>query len=599
MNLGQERPAVEEPAAQVMKQPRVRTGSRGSRIRTIQLFHLLPRICRSAPINNEETGELQTMWWTKFARVLLLSCSLAFAAGAEDLSCPAANRASGGESRDFRNQTIENANFSYQDLTNANFSHATLRNPYFAYANLTNADFRGATIISDDSNPASSDFSFANLEKTCFIDTRFQGLTYFTNATLTCADFSKVDLSGQNVIFGDSQLTLDRGRQGCRLAFRFAKMDCEFLNEWRYLDLAGADVEACAGQFAGQDFSGAKLNNVNFAGANLNGTKFVRADLNQANLNRATLIEADLSYASLLGARLDFANLTNATLYHAFLSNDTGNGIANAASLQHAHLKNANLSYAQLSGVKLVYSNLYGANPAGTGQCKTAPSISECQDAPSSDYEGFACNCASAHGATMRQTNFSNAYLYGVDFTSTTIQATDFTNAILTGANLRGSVISNDPVGRISDFTRAFLQGTSLDGSTIRNGLDLFDAFVDFRDRGNSIFIMLDGREHNQFACNNCSPPTHSDVCVAVTYHGPTLVPESGVSMKSCPDGEAGDCGPANSNGLNRKWQSRITDLAKPRGGIPAAWYLNNSTYIAAPTHPNLVCEGKDETFDW
>jgi uncharacterized protein YjbI with pentapeptide repeats len=540
---------------------------------------------------------LRVILWKRFARLILLFGCLALAAGAEDLACPAGNRPGG---RDFRGQEIVNGNFSYQDLTNADFSNATLLNPYFANANLTNASFRGAKIESDETNPARvSDFSFANLEKTCFISAEFKGLAFFTSSTLTCADFSNVDLRRHNVIFGDSQLTFDRGRQGCRLAFRFAKMDCEFFNQWRDLDLAGADLEACVGQFAGKDFSGAKLNNVNLSGANLNGTKFVRAELNEANLKNTTLIEADLSYASLLGARLDFANLTNASLYHAFLSSDTANGIANAASLQHAHLKNANLSYAHLSGVKFQYANLYGDNPAGTGQCKTALRISECEDNPASDFAGFACDCASAHGATLRQTNFSDAYLYGVDFTSTTIQATDFTKAILTGANLRGSVISNDPVGRVSDFSRAFLQGTSFDNLTIRNGPDLFNAFVDFRDKGNSIFILLDGREHNEFACNNCSPPSKEDVCVAVTYLGPTLVPGAGVSMRNCPDGESGGCGLPTSDGSNTKWRSRITDLSSPRNGIPRAWYLNDSTYIKKPAQPNSICDGKDETFHW
>src|SRR6476646_7633640 len=123
--------------------------------------------------------------WTRFGRVSFLSALLAFSASAEDLSCPAVNPPA---SRNFRGQRIVSGNFSYQDLTNADFSNATLIAPYFAYANLTNANFQGARIMSDETNPAlASDFSSANLEKACFIDARFEGLSYFTNATLTCA----------------------------------------------------------------------------------------------------------------------------------------------------------------------------------------------------------------------------------------------------------------------------------------------------------------------------------------------------------------------------------------------------------------------------
>ena len=523
------------------------------------------------------------MSWTGFKRLLLLSVLLAPSAGAQQLSCPAVNPPSG---RDFRGQTIVKGNFSYRDLTNANFSNATLIAPYFAYANLTNANFEGATVISDNTNAAmGTDFSFANLQGACFINTRFQGLTYFTNATLTCADFSQIDLSSQNVIFGAGPLAFDRTRKDCRLAFRSAVMDCEFLSDWRYMDLTGADIKACGGRFAGQDFSSAKLNGVDFGGANLNGTKFVQADLSQANLNGASLIGADLSYASLLGAHLNFANLTNASLYNAFLSNDTGSGISNAASLRQAHLKNANLSYAQLSGVDLTYSNLYGNNPAGTGKCKTALSTSRCSGPGTNNYEGFACGCASAHGATMRQANFSGTYLYGVDLTAAQIQGVNFAQAVLTGANLNGASISTDPQsGARSTFTRAFLQGTSLGGAQIKDQPNLSDAFVDFSPHGNNIYILLDGANHNDFACGNCSPPTRSPVCVLVNYLGPTLVPSVPLV---CPSGFPGNCGPATADGSNKAWQSRITDLAAPPSGVPPAWYEEDSTYIKAPANPH------------
>lgn len=543
------------------------------------------------------------MNWTKTGRLFFLATSLAITVSAQDLACPAVTPTPGN---DFRGQTIVKGNFSYRDLTNADFSNATLVAPYFAYANLTNANFQGAVFLSDAGNPTMvSDFSFANLQKTCFIGARFEGPAYFTNATLTCADFSKTNLSNHNVIFGDTPLSFDRNTD-CRLAFRFAVMDCEFLSDWRFLNLAGADISACASQLSGRDFSGAELNNVNLAGADLSGTKFIRAQLNGAILNQASLIGADLSYARLLGAQLNRANLTNASLYYAFLSNDSTSGITNSASIKQSRLKNVNLSYAQMNGVDFTYSNFYGDDPAGKGICKTAPSLSDCQKSGSSDeepnsatYEGFACSCAAAHGTRLTKTNFKGAYLYGVDFTDAKMQGTDFQEAVLTGANLQGSTIISDSLGNPTTFYRAFLQGTNLEGTSILNPTTLTSAFVDFNGDGNNIYILLDGENHNQFACSDCNPPTRSNVCVWVSYPRPTSFPLSGASF-ACPDHESyGDCGPQDPNGSNPKWKSDITDLASPPTGIPPAWYGSDSTYIKAPANPHSVCNGEAPVLFW
>jgi hypothetical protein len=178
-----------------------------------------------------------------------------------------------------------------------------------------------------------------------------------------------------------------------------------------------------------------------------------------------------------------------------------------------------------------------------------------------------------------------------VDLTAAQIQNVNFTEAVLTGANLNGAVISSAPSGIATNFSGAFLQGTALDGARFENAPDLRDAFVDFT-AGNSIYILLDGRTHNQFAqfaCDNCRPPTGSPVCVFVSYPGPTRVPEKDVLMR-CPSGGVPDyCGLA--DGSNTKWESQITDLANPTGGIPPAWYLKDSTYINAPADTNSRCK--------
>lgn len=528
--------------------------------------------------------------------LLLFAVSLAFVASAEDLTCPAVNAPA---DRNFRGQTIVKGNFAYRDLANADFSHATLVAPYFAFANLTNANFEGAVFLGENGNPtAVGDFSFANLQKTCFIRTRFDSLTYFTSASLTCANFSETDLTNHNAVFGGTPLDFDRARTDCRPAFRFAKMDCEFLSEWRYLDLTGADIAACSSSFSGHDFSGAKLDNVNFAGADLSGANFIRASLNGANLTSALLIGANLSYATLLGAQLNRANLTNASLYYAFLSNDSSAGISNAASLKQSHLKNVNLSYARLNGVDFTYANFYSNDPVGTGVCKTAPSLSQCGRSGSS-YEGFACNCASAHGAGMTKTQLKGAYLYGVDFTEAQMQGTDFQEAVLTGANLSGATIRSDSGGIATTFYRAFLQGTNLVGASFNDPTTFSSAFVDFRPDGNNISIFLDGANHNEFVCKDCTPATGSNVCVFVNYPNPTRFPDTSTTF-ACPEpGVYGNCGPQDSNGSNSKWKSNITDLAMPPTGVPPAWYESDSTYIKAPLNPHSICKGEAPVIFW
>ena len=528
------------------------------------------------------------------ARISRLALTAAFVislAGAQDLTCPAATAAPGN---DFHGQTIAGGNFSYRDLTNANFSNTTLIAPYFAYANLTGANFQGAIFINQSSDLTKvSDFSFANLQRACFLGARFDGLAYFTSATLTCADFSKTDLSNQNAIFGPETLNFDRNRPDCRLAFRSTVMDCEFVSEWRFLDLSRADIKACSTQLAGADFSGAKLNGVNLEGANLDGTKFVRADLSQAILNQTSLQGADLSYATLLGAHLNRANLTNATLYHAFLSNDTQSGISNAAQVRRSHLKNVNLSYAQLSGVDFTYSNIYGDNPAAASICKTALSRNQCSQSGSANYEGFTCGCASAHGALLTKTSFAQAYLYGLDLTAAQAQGLNMQGAVLTGGNLNGAAIATDPLsGAASTFFRAFLQGTALEGAQINNQPTFEDAFVDFSPFGNTVYIFLDAANHNEFKCNGCSPPTGTNVCVVVNYPTPTRVPNGGPQL-TCPNRFLGDCGPATPNGSNTNWKSGITNLAAPPNGVPSAWYETNSTYIPAAADLNSVCNGQ------
>lgn len=543
---------------------------------------------------------------TVLALTIAALSSPAAMAQAQPMACPASPSSAPG--KNFQGQTLSLANFSRMDLTNANFQGATLKGVAFIGANLTGANFSGATIIDSGHVAQATDFSFANLKQACFIGVRFNAPTYLTYATLSCADFSRTDMSNGNAIFGDEPLRYtppvasppsappSDPTTSCRTAFRQSTMSCEFIDDWRAFDLTGARIGACRALLSKRDFSYARLADTDLTGVVLDGTNFAHADLSRAVLDGASLqclnptgttstLCVDLSYSKLQGARLDKANLTGASLYSAFLSDNINASISNAASMQKAHLKNVNLSYAQLSGVDFTSANFYGSTPAnGPTRCGTT--------APNDG--GFTNGCASAHGATVTGTRFGSAYLYGVDFTAADIKGANFQQAVLIGANFAAATIGSFSGARTT-FAGAHLQGSNLDqvGGTL--DADLTDAFIDFRAGGNLISILLNGVNHNSFAClgpSTCRPARGQDVCVTVRYSRTTTLPPSNTAIV-CPDGSpagASGCGASGSSNLRWKSSLRIDVPANP--GPPPAWYTNDATYTQKSSDDAVICSG-------
>jgi uncharacterized protein YjbI with pentapeptide repeats len=529
---------------------------------------------------------------------------------AQTSTCPVNDGPAG---KDFHGQTIREGNFIDQDLTNANFSGAILEAPTFTGAKLTGANFTNVHFTATNNPEDVADFTSADVSKACFRGALFQALTYFTQTTLTCADFSGIDftdITNGNAVFDDDQLTMDR-TQKCRLAFQSATMPCNFIGDWRYLDLTNAVITACLGDLKKQSFSSAQMAGVHFDGANLDGAVFSDAYLAGASFQNSSLQGANFRTAKLYGAALDHANLTGANFYGALLSNYIDGNYQNAATATHAHFKNANLSSATISGVDFTNANFYGdfANPQSS--CKIAATPSACNSAirrapgmritdpaPTDDpYDGFACGCAAAHNATVYNTQFVNSYLFGVDFTGAKMQGASFTNAVLTGANFSGASFKPDNSGAATNFSSAFLQGANLTAA-IDPKTKFDDAYVDFRVGGNNLYVYLDGQNHNQFACSQCTPSSGTDVCVQVNYPVATAVPSSGLDV-TCPDGSVGDCGKPDPSGKNTKWRSTIQNPADPPNGVPPSWYDMDSTYFKAPINTSSVCKGLSPTVLW
>lgn len=485
-----------------------------------------------------------------------------------------------GRSVDLSNATLSGTYFGGLNLAGANLTNATVTGASFDGTILT-----GATLAGLRPSTFGAPFDHANLSSVSF-----------NGVDLSQADLSEVVLAAAPDFTGAA---LSDGTRGVDLSgHRFPAGYTGFRGKL----LAGVNLSGTslvAADLGLARLAGAKLVQADLSGAVLDGAVLAGADLSQAVLNRATLRCvtpaggparcADLSNATLFGAQLNNANLEGATLYRAFLANNVNGRITNSASVQNAHLKNVNLSYAELSGVNFSFSNFYGDDPTGQAGCKTA----------AADYAGATAGCASAHGATMTDTVFDDAYLYGVDFTDAAVTGVSFLQAVLTGTNFSGATLTGfSGSGKPTTFRRAFLQGANLAqarlGCTGNVGCyDLTDAFVDFTAGGNIVYILLNGTNHNRFACPAgaaCAPPSGQDVCVGVVYPAPTTV-LAGTGNLTCPDGTTQACGAATPDGSNRRWASGLA-IGSPPPGVPPAWYDQNATYTPR-AGAQAVCGGK------
>ncbi len=535
-------------------------------------------------------------------------------------SCPA-SLVQGGH--DYHGLALTMCNFSGLDLTNANFNGAKLKAVVFIRANLTGADFSGATILDSGDLVFATDFSFANLTNAKFVSTKFSGPTYLTYATLGCTDFSQTNINNGNAIFGDAPLVLGAG-SSCRTKFQGSTMNCEFVAQWDRLDLTGAVINACVNQLqtvagrlpydfsngiysgvvfdnldlSGTRWSSAVLEGASFQGATLDnatglsGTPSVPSRLSAAKFNNASVQNVDLSNAQLYGARFDNANLSNSSLAGSFLTANTAANppIETAASFDGAHLRNVTLANAKLAGASFQYASLYGTFGGATPSFPCRAANNQCS------ATGFTCGCATVSGADLTATDFSNAYLYGVDFTgaTTTINGTKFGSAIVVGASFENASFQVNG-GAAPDFTKAMLQGAIFSSTANLGGSSLLNAFVDFGaatnpSTGNALFLLLTA-DYTQFkGWQGGATP-----CVQALYGAFTALPGN-VSL-TCPNGESKVCGagtPAPNANPNWAGGIRIGTNTPVAGG-----YLADATYDKAQAAAPGTCNNQPVDPNW
>ena len=351
------------------------------------------------------------------------------------------------------------------------------------------------------------------------------GVLSFPGANFQGANLDGVNLSGAQLAQAQMQ---DAGFRGATL-----------------IGVTGLETAVVTGaDFTGASFGGPGLVGALFEQVTLDNATFdAGTDLTGVQFNGSSLQNVDLSGLKLYGAGFVGANLTNSSLHGAFLSNNPDGGSPiTPADFTGAHLKDVDLSSAQLQGTIFHFASFYGSFSVLQGPpvfpCET--NTNNCGGTPT----GFTCSCATAVGAKMIRTDFTNAFLYGVDFSGsgTTINGVDFSNAILVGANFDDATFEVDTShgGAQPKFEGAWLQGADLGTASLDN-TTLANAFVDFEPGGNEMEGLL-GPSYTGF---NGWIPLNEPVCVKLLYSTVTRVPAT-TGNTTCPDGlvHPGGCGP-------------------------------------------------------
>ena len=464
-------------------------------------------------------------------------------------------------------------------ISKADFSGASMINVVFGCAVLDGSTFRGATIESTSFsnipcgtglNPSckrcdfSSDpsqniltsimattFQNADLTGVNFTGTLLHGVSMNGKTVLVGVDFSRLaplppelppplvifedfsgDLTGTNFsgfnLFGNdlSQADLSKAIISDPDQTNFASFVGATLSDGvsHGVNLSGHVFPDGFTQFQGQDLAYANLSGVRLFKADLEEAILTGVDLTDADLAEANMKQVILINAKLNGANLNFVNLEEANLCGAKLNKSPNT--QTSARLGGAYLKNVNLAQADFSGAEMTNVNFYSSVAATLAPCVPV----NCS---------ISTLCASAVNATMNSTNFSGAYLNGVDMSDSVPQGATFSGALLVGVNFTKANLSGDHnTGHATDFTGAFLQGANFTDATVTDA-NFSSAYVDVTSTSGACMVFLLDGFHTAFTGYWNTPGT--PICVQFLYTTPTTLPETN-SENTCPDGNSGPC---------------------------------------------------------
>ncbi len=424
---------------------------------------------------------------------------------------------------DYRAAATAGQNYANMDLTNADFRGTDLTGTIFDGADLTGANLAGAILAANGPSPTS--FSEANLTNACLDTVTINGSAAqigadFQFANLTCTGITGSDITW--AAFGpEIQAAPTDG--ACRTSFGHTVLTCEFMNQWKDLDLSYADVSACKDRLAGFDLTNAVMEGVQFPYFDLTSTDFSGADVSYANFYSATL-----SHALFTSANLQFATLSSAQANSADFTNQ-----------------------AQLSGATLSYGNFESAkfNTAFFEQSNDIPAATmsfgdfHLADFTQAAMVGVNLSGASLYdgtilaSATIQNSNFSNSTLWNLNLKSAKLSGITFDYANLINADLSGATLVNSGNYRAASLVKSNLQGVDLTETNL-DGINMTNAAVALDD-GVPLFTLTDGVadlesdldngwlttelnaafENNGFALSYCASPDLSVIQSGATWN--------------------------------------------------------------------------------
>lgn len=453
---------------------------------------------------------------------------------------------------------LRTKNFASTDLTDANLTGAKLQGVNLKGLTMNGAQLQGAQLqgaqldnaLLNASTKGPADLTNADLTSATFTMAQLGG-TKLQFVTLSNTDFSNTDIS--TATFGPT-LKLQPGVS--RTRFQSTQMNCEFIAQWKELDLSNANINSCWKFLSGVDFTGAVMpgvamtsgdpNNATdlrttlWSGAILTGASFTSGRLDNADFSSTIstpptiLTGADFSYVSAPGAKFDYANLS---------ANSSPTTPQPGARLNFAYLANATFTHAQLQFTDFSNTILTGTNMGALG-------------------------FATLDGAKFKGANLSGLDLstvisaLGIDFSNANLSNVNFKNVDM-GANTFKACDTKTTV--TSDLTGSFLCGSTFD-STILNCANITAAVA--LTSPSTFLLSRPGSSTQKGVANTSrrSAQSKSNLFATATATCAPLIrinvktngiPPAGLGcFTTCPDGSPGPC---------------ATDLRWQFGGVPPA----------------------------
>jgi uncharacterized protein YjbI with pentapeptide repeats len=451
-------------------------------------------------------------------------------------------------------------NFSRAVLSGATFSGAygDMNNAIFFRATLHGTKFQGISTLS-----ASPNFGLADLTG-----------AVFTDCTLPNANFSRAQLSGCQFINCDLTGALFRDLPACSASPSFSGTvldGADFSSEYNITpDLTDFDfrsaksITGCKFGFAKllrTNFDRLALTAVDFTGSDLTGTILTNTDLRPAIFTLPPHFSTDpanltnMSYStldySLITLNWSFLNLTEAVIMNlprtlanlkaistVFSGLQLNSMDINTGDFTHADLRNCDLSKSNLSN-----GTFNGAWLQGDEQTRAAV------------LTGALLENANFTSANLTGAQFSETFLWGeqVVLTEATVVRTDFSDAYLAGVNFidvaqkacQGAIFERaclvNAVFNGADCGPYHGQPTSFAGACLQ-GADFRDASLDAADLTRAAVAAAPGSL--LATIKNGWPP--QPVTLPLNFATATLGFEAATDAASvCPNGQKGPCDPA------------------------------------------------------